>query len=107
MRDGIEIAADAIVPAGDGPWPAVVNRTPYNRGRNLRPQGWMRLVDEGYVFVAVDQRGRGDSGGEFEPFVNDAEDGHDVIEWVAAQPWCTGKVGMVGGSYEGLTQWWS
>jgi putative CocE/NonD family hydrolase len=107
MRDGVEIAADVLLPQGEGPWPAVVNRTPYVRGRNLRPTSWQRLVDQDYVFVAVDQRGRGDSGGTFTPFVHDADDGHDVIEWVAAQPWCTGKVGMVGGSYEGLTQWWS
>lgn len=107
MRDGAEAAADVILPVGEGPWPAVVNRTPYMRGRHLRRDSWMRLVDDGYVFVAVDVRGRGDSDGDFTPFVHDASDGHDTIEWVAAQPWCTGRVGMVGASYEGLTQWWS
>src|SRR2546427_483483 len=86
MRDGVEVAADVILPRGEGPWPAVVNRTPYMRGRNLRPQLWMRLVEDGYAFVAVDMRGRGDSDGEFTPMVNDAEDGHDTIEWIAAQP---------------------
>ena len=47
MRDGVEIAADVILPDGGGPWPAVVNRTPYMRGRNLRPESWLRLVDDG------------------------------------------------------------
>jgi putative CocE/NonD family hydrolase len=107
MRDGIEIAVDVVLPDGAGPWPAVVNRTPYMRGRNLSSQSWMRLVDDGYVFVAVDMRGRGDSDGVFTPMVNDATDGHDTIEWVAAQSWCTGRVGMVGVSYEGLSQWWT
>lgn len=107
MRDGVEVAVDVVLPSGDGPWPAVVTRTPYMRGRNLRPESWMRLVEHGYAYVVMDMRGRGDSDGEFVPFVHDAEDGHDTIEWIAAQDWCTGKVGMVGGSYEGLTQWWT
>jgi putative CocE/NonD family hydrolase len=107
MRDGAEIAADVMLPQGEGPWPAVVTRTPYMRGRHLSPESWLRLVGHGYAYVAVDVRGRGDSDGSFTPFVHDAEDGHDVIEWAAAQPWCTGRVGMVGSSYEGLTQWWT
>jgi putative CocE/NonD family hydrolase len=107
MRDGVEVAADVMLPPGEGPWPAVVTRTPYMRGRHLDKQSWMRLVDHGYAYVAVDVRGRVDSDGAFVPFVHDAEDGHDTIEWVAEQPWCTGRVGMVGSSYEGLTQWWT
>jgi putative CocE/NonD family hydrolase len=107
MRDGVTLAADVVLPEGTGPWPAVVNRTPYMRGGNLRPSSWMRLVEYGYAIVVVDVRGRGDSGGEFTPFVHDAPDGHDTIEWVAAQPWCTERVGMVGASYAALTQWWA
>jgi putative CocE/NonD family hydrolase len=107
MRDGVEVAADVVLPTGDGPWPAVVNRTPYMRRGCLRADSWLRLVDYGYALVSVDVRGRGDSGGRFTPNVHDAEDGHDTIEWVAAQRWCTGRVGMVGGSYEARTQWWT
>ncbi|MFF7196131.1 CocE/NonD family hydrolase [Streptomyces sp. NPDC008079] len=104
MRDGVELAADIMVPAGDGPFPAVVTRTPYNR----KPGIWMRrLVAAGYAYVMIDMRGRGDSGGDFQPFVQDSDDGYDSIEWVAEQTWCTGRVGMVGLSYEGLTQWWT
>jgi putative CocE/NonD family hydrolase len=105
MRDGVEIAADVVLPEGDGPWPAVVLRTPYMRGR--APRLWDRLVDHGYAYVTVDVRGRGDSDGEFTLYVNDADDGYDMIEWVAAQAWCSGRVGMVGTSYEGYTQWWT
>lgn len=49
-------------------------------------------------------RGRCDSGGAWEPFRNEAADGHDTVEWVAAQPWCDGQVAMMGGSYGGLVR---
>lgn len=107
LPDGEEIAADVILPGGDGPFPTVVTRTPYTRGRNLKERSWLKLVDHGYAYVVVDMRGRGDSSGVFRAFVNDANDAYEVIEWVAAQEWSTGKVGMVGGSYEGLSQWWA
>ncbi|MGC0417853.1 putative CocE/NonD family hydrolase [Embleya sp. AB8] len=69
-----------------------------------------RLVAAGYAYVMIDMRGRDDSDGDFRPFVHDSDDGddgYDGIEWVAEQDWCTGRVGMVGLSYEGLTQWWT
>jgi len=56
-------------------------------------------------FALVDVRGRGNSGGDFEPFANEARDGHDVVEWFAKQPFCDGKVAMWGGSYAGFDQW--
>ena len=105
MRDGAEIAADVILPEGDGPFPTVLNRTPYGRWPD-RPL-CRRLVERGYAYVAIDVRGRGDSDGTFHPHRSDAPDGHDCVEWAAAQTWCTGAIGMVGGSYEGLTQWWT
>lgn len=107
VTDGTEIAVDVILPPGDGPFPTVVTRTPYMRSRHLNSRSWLRLVDKGYAYVVVDVRGRGDSDGEWRPFVHDAADAHDVIEWIAQQAWCSGKVGMVGSSYEGLTQWWT
>lgn len=107
-RDGVELAADVVLPKGNGPFPAVVLRTPYVRGRHLsNVKSWPRLVDCGYALVTVDMRGRNDSDGEWKPRVKDPQDGYDVIEWAAAQSWCNGEIGMVGGSYEGLTQWWS
>ena len=62
-------------------------------------------ASRGYVFATVDVRGRGNSEGEFEPFRNEDKDGHDVVEWLAAQPWSNGKVGMYGASYGGWDQW--
>ena len=52
-----------------------------------------------------DVRGRYRSGGEFDPMRQEAADGYDAVEWAAGQPWSDGKVGMIGGSYVGLTQW--
>ena len=107
-NDGIELAADVFLPPGPGPFPTVVLRTPYARSRALNnPAGWIRLVDAGYALVSVDVRGRGDSDGEWIPWARDLQDAHDVIEWAAAQAWSTAKVGMVSGSYEGRTQWWT
>lgn len=106
MRDGLELAADVYMPlTQEQPAPAVVTMTPYDKsGLFIAPEG--RLYQEhGYAYVAVDLRGRGKSQGEWRAFVHDGPDGHDIIEWVAAQPWCTGKVGTTGLSYMGWTQW--
>ena len=63
------------------------------------------FASHGYGFASIDVRGRGDSGGDFEPYVNEATDGHDAVEWLARQPFCDGHVGMWGGSYGGFNQW--
>src|SRR5438874_1241324 len=63
------------------------------------------FASHGYVFALVDVRGRGNSGGDFEPFAQEPHDGHDVVEWLAQQPFCDGKVAMWGGSYAGFDQW--
>lgn len=108
MRDGVELAADVFLPAGTGPFPTVVLRTPYVRSRSINnPRAWVRLVDYGYALVTVDLRGRNDSDGKWRPWTRDDGDGHDVIEWAASQSWSSGNVGMVGGSYDGRTQWWT
>ena len=59
----------------------------------------------GYVFALVDVRGRGSSEGTFDPFMQEAKDGYDIVEWLAAQPYSNGKIGMWGGSYAGYNQW--
>lgn len=105
MRDAVELSADVWRPADAEPRPALLARTPYNKtGARSRDAArwWAR---NGYPFVYVDVRGRGDSDGEFTPYRNDGPDGHDAIEWVAAQPWCSGEVVTFGGSYGGRIQW--
>ena len=61
----------------------------------------------GYAVAIQDCRGRFGSEGVWEPFINEPKDGYDAIEWLAAQPWSNGKVGMIGGSYVGWVQWWA
>jgi putative CocE/NonD family hydrolase len=110
MRDGVELSADIYLPpSGDGPWPAILQRTPYDNTLGAGIHSWPAIgayyAARGYVLVSQDVRGRGDSDGAWEPFVNEGPDGYDTIEWVAAQPWCDGKVGFMGVSYGGWVQW--
>jgi putative CocE/NonD family hydrolase len=105
MRDGLTLSSDIVLPAGTGPFPAILMRTPYdNSQRNYLAFG-RYFAQRGYAFVVQDVRGRGDSDGEWMPFTNEVTDGYDTVEWIAAQPWCTGKVGMMGGSYAAHVQW--
>jgi putative CocE/NonD family hydrolase len=105
MSDGVVLASDVTLPSLHGRFPAVMVRTPYSKV-NERILGWAQFfADYGYAFVAQDVRGRGDSDGVWEAWINEFSDGHDAVEWAAAQPWCDGRVGMLGGSYEGWVQW--
>jgi putative CocE/NonD family hydrolase len=104
VRDGINLAADITFPE-TLPAAAVVMRTPYGKGGEVPSKRAGELAAGGYVFVTADVRGRGDSEGTFVPYRNDGPDGYDVIEWVAAQDWCTGAVASFGGSYPGQIQY--
>ena len=101
MRDGVELSADVYRPDAAGRFPVIINRTPYTKTSAGTLTLAKYFVSHGYVFVAMDVRGRGDSDGKFAPYVNDGQDGYDAIEWCAVQEWATGKVGTVGGSYNG------
>lgn len=104
MRDGIELNATVFRPRDvDEPLPTVFTLTPYTSD-TYQDRAWY-FSRHGYVYVLVDVRGRGNSAGDFIPFVQEAEDGHDVVEWLASQPWSNGKVAMWGGSYAGYDQW--
>jgi len=104
MRDGVRLALDLYFPSGPSKGlPVVLERTPYNKaifGR--RAEFW---TARGYVYAIQDVRGRFRSEGRFEPFLREGSDGFDTIEWLARQPWCSGKVGTIGGSYGALVQW--
>ena len=108
MRDGVTLRADIYRPDGDGPLPAVLGRTPYDRTFGptapsiLDPE---RAVEAGIALVCMDVRGQHGSDGEFYPFRTEGADGFDSVEWVAAQPWCDGAVAMAGRSYAAATQW--
>jgi putative CocE/NonD family hydrolase len=107
MRDNVELNATLYLPKkpdGSAPkMPVVFTLTPYISD-TYHPRA-SYFASHGYVFALVDVRGRGNSGGEFEPFAQEPHDGHDVVEWLAQQPFCDGKVAMWGGSYAGFDQW--
>ncbi|MHB1327296.1 MAG: CocE/NonD family hydrolase [Gemmatimonadales bacterium] len=104
MRDGVTLIADVYRPAVAHPVPVVLERTPYMRtgaGYAAAGKRWAAL---GYAYVVQDVRGRGDSEGQFDPLAQEVADGFDTQTWAGQQPWSTGRVGTVGGSYGGWTQ---
>jgi uncharacterized protein len=103
MRDKVELNATVYLPKPVGKTPVVFTLTPYISD-TYHPRA-AYFASHGYAYVLVDVRGRGNSGGEFEPFAQEPRDGHDVVEWLAQQPFCDGKVAMWGGSYAGFDQW--
>src|SRR5512140_824978 len=106
MRDGVRLSADIYTPDGAEKWPAILNILPYNRGIVREDARW--YAKRGYVVVVVDSRGTYNSEGAFDPFdPKHKTDGYDLVEWIARQPWSSGKVGMMGASYGGWTQWWT
>ena len=105
MRDGIKLATDIYRPKADGQYPIVLIRTPYKKEmRELQGKFYAR---RGYVCAIQDCRGRFASEGTWNPFFDEPNDGYDAVEWLAAQPWSNGRVGMIGASYEGWVQWWA
>src|SRR6266498_2854918 len=102
MRDGVSLVADIYRPNGEGKFPVLLERTPYDR-KGESDMAY-QMAAHGYVVVLQDTRGRYDSGGEFYPFRNESQDGFDTVEWAAQLKYADGKVGMFGGSYVGATQ---
>jgi len=104
LRDGVKLNATLYKPQGQkDPLPCVFTLTPYI-AQSYHDRG-VYFAAHGYVYLTVDVRGRGNSEGEFMPLLQEAKDGHDVVEWLAQQRYCNGKVAMWGGSYAGYDQW--
>ncbi len=123
MRDGVRLAADIYRPDADGTYPVLLALSPYGKGKQAlqriaQPPGsplWDGgveagdpgfLTSHGYIHVIADVRGVNKSEGEYRGWMSkqEGEDGYDLIEWLAEQPWCDGNVGMVGISYFGTIQ---
>ena len=104
MRDGVRLSADLYLPADRARVPAILERTPYNKELDITPLA-QAFVDRGYAVVVQDVRGRYESEGVFAPLEQEPNDGDDTLNWMARQPWCDGKIGMIGGSYRGIVQW--
>jgi putative CocE/NonD family hydrolase len=104
LRDGVRLNATVYKPHDQKQsLPAIFTLTPYISD-TYHPRGTY-FARHGYVYVIVDVRGRGSSEGTFDPFVQEAKDGYDIVEWLAVQEYCNGKVTMWGGSYAGYDQW--
>jgi putative CocE/NonD family hydrolase len=106
MSDGVELVSDHYYPPEHGPNPALLMRQPYGRDIastvvHAHPAWFAR---HGYNVVIQDVRGRGDSGGEFYPFRNEARDGAETIAWLRTRAESNGRIGMYGFSYQGVTQ---
>jgi len=123
MRDGVRLATDVYLPSDadgilPGPWPVILERTPYGRNRPSRSERSLAEPDEarsraavaelfvrrGYAVIYQDVRGRYDSEGEYQKYLDDAADGYDCCAWILEQPWCNGLIGTKGLSYAAHTQ---
>jgi uncharacterized protein len=124
VRDGIKLAVDVFRPDARGKFPALLGLSPYGKelqelmmppqalgesavwDGNIEAGNIPYFVSRGYALIVADLRGSGNSEGEFHGHFNPDEgrDGHDLVEWLAQQPWCNGNVGMVGRSYYAQTQ---
>ena len=120
VRDGTRLAINVYRPAVDGRpvatrLPTIFAFTPYrarylDKGKTVETFdqeifGFRALVAAGYAVAIADVRGKGASFGARRGFLDqtEAKDGRDLIQWIAAQPWSNGKVGMTGCSYLGGT----
>ena len=117
MRDGVRLATDIYLPAGDGPFPTLLERTPYGRNAQTRRERTAadprpmrrgevaaRFAGNGYAVVVQDCRGRFDSEGRFTKYLGEANDGADTMAWLLGQPWCNSRIGTYGLSYAAHTQ---
>ena len=135
MDDGVVLRADVFRPAGAGRFPVILTYGPYAKGLAFQEgyadqwqlmvsqhpdvargstnahQNWEvadpeKWVPDGYVCVRVDSRGAGRSPGQLDPYSpRETRDLYECIEWAAAQPWSTGKIGLNGISYYAMNQW--
>lgn len=100
--DGVELVGDLYIPQGRPPFPGILQLTPH-RARTVSHLGEIYAA-RGYLFLAVDARGRYRSGGQWEPRIHDRRDGRKLIEWLARHPLCNGRVASRGHAYCGYSQ---
>lgn len=107
-RDGTRLRADVYRPDGPGPWPVLLRRTPYGKRLNDLAANFNEahfFASHGYLTVVQDTRGRFNSEGDWYPFVYEALDGYDAVEWASGLEGSTGQVGTFGQSYGCIIQY--
>jgi hypothetical protein len=117
MRDGVRLATDVHLPDSAGPFPVIMERTPYGRAETSRSE--ITAADRtpasradvgkyytahGYAVVYQDTRGRYGSEGRFVKYLSDGDDGFDTCAWLRGQKWCDGRICTMGLSYAAHTQ---
>lgn len=103
MRDGTTLLTDYWAPAGGGSGPTVLVRTPY--GRDTSTLTARVFAERGYDVVVQSCRGTFGSGGTFDPFFDEKNDGQDAVAWLTGRRWFVGPIHTFGPSYLGVTQW--
>ncbi len=104
MRDSVKLATDVYLPGGpQKKMPALLMRTPY--GKVIGGVLATTILSKRYAWIVQDTRGRHDSEGVSQSFLDDTKDGYDTVEWIAAQPWSNGDVGTIGISAMGISQY--
>jgi uncharacterized protein len=110
-RDGTKLASEVYRPGDGGKYPAIIMRTPYSGEMISGGSSYVKVlptVQAGYALVIAYNRGRFGSEGKYDlraPQAIEGADCYDTVEWVAAQPWCDGNIGMAGESALGTVQW--
>lgn len=116
-RSGLAVRADVYLPqGGEGPYPTLLAASPYQKALRHLPATWTfpyvetgpigLYLEHGYAYVWMDVPGSGRSEGTWDPVSREEGEAiHDLIEDVAARPWSTGRVGMIGQSYLSWSQW--
>ncbi len=108
MRDGVRLSAFVYRPQGDGKWPVLLEQRYANGNAPAVTTHFSKLAKHGYVVVLANFRGSQESEGIWQGYRalgwGELKDGFDLVEWLAAQPWSTGKVGTFGSSQAGFAQ---
>jgi predicted acyl esterase len=114
MRDGVDLVMDLYHPKESGRYPVLLSMSPYPKEMELHTPYFSHYIEagatwffvpRGYVHVIAQVRGSGLSRGHWNMYdIKEQQDGYDLIEWIARQPWCNGNVGMIGDSYFAVNQ---
>lgn len=106
MRDGVQLATTVHLPSGNGPFPTLLFRTPYDDGRHRK---WSEYPKLGIAVVTQDVRGRFESEGTYMVFTQDGDgklkDGFDTMQWIVDQDWSNGLIATKGNSAGGTVQY--
>ncbi|MEZ5401777.1 MAG: CocE/NonD family hydrolase [Bryobacteraceae bacterium] len=108
MRDGARLSTYLYIPAGPGPWPVLYEQRYADLEGKAARERYAQLAGAGYVVAAQNFRGAHRSEGVYQGYRalgwGKTQDGYDTVEWLAKQPWSTGKIGTFGGSQAGYAQ---